>query len=313
MPNRLIRPGINDSEAVNSLSESAEVFYRRLLLIVDDYGRFVGNPALLRCSLFALQLDRWPVQKVLDSLTECGNAIITTGDYRGQPLVTVYEFQGQKYVQVNNFGQRIQSKSSKYPPPSGAQNDPRFAMQNPTVVNGGPRCPTVKHGDPQLPLESIPPCSTVTHGDSPFHGRARTETETETETETDAKAQETRTNGNGRWKHDEAFMEFVVDYLATGGAFVDEDFREAFEFCWKTLDFDQKLARRGGLTKHAEEYHADPRFVPKPLKFLRTEWERPVKPPPRPAAVKESVTTQAKRVLAEREKARKERERAPKT
>jgi len=118
-------------------------------------------------------------------------------------------------------------------------------------------------------------------------------------TKTNTTEKSTR-NGNGRWKHDEAFMRFTVDYLATGGAFVDEDFREAFEFCWKTLDFEQRLARMAALKNHAEEYHSDPRFVPKPLKFLRTEWERPIRPLPKARPTKESATSQAKRIMQER-------------
>lgn len=40
MPNRYIREGINSSERVCSLDWGAECFYRRLLLVVDDFGRF---------------------------------------------------------------------------------------------------------------------------------------------------------------------------------------------------------------------------------------------------------------------------------
>jgi hypothetical protein len=39
MPSRLLREGILDSEAVNALSFAAEVFYRRLMSVVDDFGR----------------------------------------------------------------------------------------------------------------------------------------------------------------------------------------------------------------------------------------------------------------------------------
>jgi len=74
-------------------------------------------------------------------------------------------------------------------------------------------------------------------------------------------------------------MRFVADYLGTGAALIDADFAEAWQF-WKTLTFDQKLQRCAGQATHAAEYAENPRFVPKPLKFLQTEWERPVRPPP---------------------------------
>ncbi len=46
MPNRVIREGILNSQRVNKLTEPAELFYRRLMSVVDDFGRFctlVGN------------------------------------------------------------------------------------------------------------------------------------------------------------------------------------------------------------------------------------------------------------------------------
>lgn len=82
------------------------------------------------------------------------------------------------------------------------------------------------------------------------------------------------------WMSDGEYSRFAVDYLSTGAALIDADFTEAYEFCWKTLDFEQKLERVAALNRHAEEYAASPRFVPKPLKFLREEWERPVRPAP---------------------------------
>lgn len=80
------------------------------------------------------------------------------------------------------------------------------------------------------------------------------------------------------WKRDAEFTRFAADYLSTGGAFIDLDFAEAFDVCWSKLDFSQKLERTAALNRHSEEYAADPRFVPRPLKFLQSEWARPVKP-----------------------------------
>ena len=44
------------------------------------------------------------------------------------------------------------------------------------------------------------------------------------------------------------------------------------------LDFEQKRARTESLEVHMAEYREDPRFVPKPLKFLESEWQRPLRP-----------------------------------
>ncbi len=116
MPTRIIRDGILDSEAINSLSESCELFYRRLMSLVDDYGRYEANPDVLRAKLFALQLDRWPTERVKSNLAALGESRCTSVGHGDSPLVTVYEVGGKKYLQINNFGQRVQSKE-KYPSP----------------------------------------------------------------------------------------------------------------------------------------------------------------------------------------------------
>jgi hypothetical protein len=90
------------------------------------------------------------------------------------------------------------------------------------------------------------------------------------------------------WKSDSSFAKFALDYLSTGASLIDNDFAEAYELSWKRLDFEQKLDRIAGFNRHAAEYRAAPAYVPRPLKFLETEWERPPKPlngaavPPQP-------------------------------
>ncbi len=57
MPVRVLREGILTSERVDKLSLPAEVLYRRLMSVVDDFGRFSGNPKLLRAACYPLRLD----------------------------------------------------------------------------------------------------------------------------------------------------------------------------------------------------------------------------------------------------------------
>ncbi len=84
---------------------------------------------------------------------------------------------------------------------------------------------------------------------------------------------------NPRWKRDVEFAAFASQYGTMGAALIDEDFSEAYEICWKTLDFEQKAKRIVALAEHASEYADNPRFTPKPLKFLQSEWARPRRPP----------------------------------
>lgn len=152
MPTRIIREGILDSKAVNALSEPAEILYRRLMSVVDDFGRFEADEELIRARCFPRQLERWPTVRIGEVLLEIGDS----------PLITVYHRGNKKFLQINNFGQRIQSKTSKYPDPD-----------------------TVERG--------IPPESTVNHGESPestaSRARAQSESKTYAKTETEASAE----------------------------------------------------------------------------------------------------------------------------
>ena len=105
MPNRILRDGIIQSERVDQLCWSAEVFYRRLHSVVDDYGRFYARPSLLRAACYPLKLDRVSDADIGKWLTEC----VTAG------LVSVYQVSGKEYLEVQDFRQQIRAKQSKYP------------------------------------------------------------------------------------------------------------------------------------------------------------------------------------------------------
>lgn len=109
MPTRLLREGILDSERVNSLSIEAELFYRRLMSVVDDYGRYEASPAKLRPRLFPLRLHQFTDKDVLAMLNEC-----LANDKR---LLTLYEVNGKRYVEIIDFKQQLRSPS-KYPEPT---------------------------------------------------------------------------------------------------------------------------------------------------------------------------------------------------
>lgn len=107
MPNRIVREGIITSEAVNSLGWPEEVFYRRLLSVVDDYGRFHGNYSLLRAACYPLQLN-----KVADS-----DIAKWLGATQKAGLVSVYTVDGKRFVEVLKFEQQVRAKTSKFPHP----------------------------------------------------------------------------------------------------------------------------------------------------------------------------------------------------
>ena len=112
MPGRYIREGILTSEKIDVLSESAEVFYRRLLNVVDDYGRYYANVLQLFCNCYPLKLhtlnEREQLlfqKKIRKSLGECQKV----------GLIAIYG--ENKYLQIVNFGQKARAQKSKFPEP----------------------------------------------------------------------------------------------------------------------------------------------------------------------------------------------------
>jgi len=106
MPNRYIRESAIESEPVNALSWQGEVFYRRLLNRADDFGRFTANHALLRASLFPLQLDKVSDKDVARLLTEA--------EERG--LLATYGVDGKRFLVIAKWEQG-RAKESRYPQP----------------------------------------------------------------------------------------------------------------------------------------------------------------------------------------------------
>lgn len=107
MPNRYIREDAIESEAVNLLGWQAEVFWRRLLNRVDDFGRFTANPELLRASIFPLKLSKVSGADIVKLLLECEQA----------GLVSTYTAGDDKRFLVVHKWEQGRAKNSKYPPP----------------------------------------------------------------------------------------------------------------------------------------------------------------------------------------------------
>lgn len=104
MPNRLIREGFLDSEAINSLGDAAECFFHRLMLAADDAGRMDGRVEILRARLFPLDTSR-RASDVEKTLAACVK----------QGLVIPYEWRGQRFLQVAKWQRCSPCVTSKYP------------------------------------------------------------------------------------------------------------------------------------------------------------------------------------------------------
>ncbi len=108
MPSRIVREGIISSPRVNRLTFGAELLYRRLMSVADDYGRFHASPVTIRAACWPFCPEKVSESQIKKWLTEC-----LQGD---SPLISEYTAQGGRYLIINDFGQQIRTKS-KFPNP----------------------------------------------------------------------------------------------------------------------------------------------------------------------------------------------------
>lgn len=102
--NRII-PDFSKDRAVNSLPLFAEVVFRRLWNKADDFGRYFADPLILKAELFPRKEIRTP--DLSRAVLECERAA----------LLVQYTIDGEQYLQINNFNQRVRAAKSKFPPP----------------------------------------------------------------------------------------------------------------------------------------------------------------------------------------------------
>lgn len=106
MPNRILRD-YTDSLAIDQLDWLGECLFVRLIQKADDFGRFHGNPTLVRSLLFPLK-NGLRDSDISARLAACEKA----------GLIRVYESSGKPFIEIVNFGQRLKTSTrSKYPDP----------------------------------------------------------------------------------------------------------------------------------------------------------------------------------------------------
>ena len=109
MPERMLRDW-TDSEAVNQLDWAAECLFTRLIMKADDFGRFHGNPRLIKSLLFPLKdglrdadISRW--------IAECVKAGLLR-EYTDR-------VSGKPFIEIRKYGQRLRTKKAKFPDENG--------------------------------------------------------------------------------------------------------------------------------------------------------------------------------------------------
>ena len=75
MPNRIIKESICTSETIAQLTWFEEVFFERLIVNCDDYGRFDARPPVIRGRLFPLKsVTDVQIESALNKLATVGIA-----------------------------------------------------------------------------------------------------------------------------------------------------------------------------------------------------------------------------------------------
>lgn len=137
MPNRIIKESICTSPNVDQLSRDAEVFFYRLLVQCDDFGRMDARQAILRARCYPLQIGRVSETDIGQWLAE----LETAG------LVRLYTVDAGEYLHVQTWEkhQQVRAKRSKYPQPPSDDNtrnhliaDDSKCPRNPIQSNPNP-------------------------------------------------------------------------------------------------------------------------------------------------------------------------------
>lgn len=129
MPNRIIKESICTSENVDQLTEFQEVFFYRLMVNCDDFGRFDARPKLVSSRLFPLR--DISTEKVVETL----NAL------RAADLIILYEVGGHPYLQMKTWGKHQQARATKsrYPSPEDVKMNETDGICNQMIsddING---------------------------------------------------------------------------------------------------------------------------------------------------------------------------------
>lgn len=100
-----IIPDFSKDKKFNELSFLAEIVFRRLWNKADDFGRYYADECILKAELFPRKEIRTP--DLCRALLECERAA----------LLVQYTIDGEKYLQINNFNQRVRTSKSRHPAP----------------------------------------------------------------------------------------------------------------------------------------------------------------------------------------------------
>lgn len=104
MPTRYLKSGIRDSELIDKLSPMAETFFYRLLVTVDDFGRYDARASMIKAQCYPIK-ESVTAKKCSELLGELSDA----------GLIEIYTVEGKEYLQVCRWDNVPRAKESKFP------------------------------------------------------------------------------------------------------------------------------------------------------------------------------------------------------
>lgn len=122
MPNRIIKESINESMGLGDCSIFTQDLYKRLITYADDYGRFNGDPEIMRARLYPRALDDVSEGDLVDSLTE----LVGVGKIAFYiPKIDSREYNKKLFGCFPKWEehQRVRNTRAKYPDPEKEIND----------------------------------------------------------------------------------------------------------------------------------------------------------------------------------------------
>ena len=104
MPTRYLKSGIRDSDALDSLSPLTETLFYRLLVTVDDFGRYDARPSMIKAHCFPIKesVKQKDCAAMLSELCNAG-------------IIDIYKVDGKEYLQMCRWDNVPRAKESKFP------------------------------------------------------------------------------------------------------------------------------------------------------------------------------------------------------
>jgi hypothetical protein len=120
MPNRILKESICTSPTIELLDEAEEVFWHRLIVQLDDHGRFDARPAVLRSRCFPLRLERVTEEMVMEWLLKFARV----------GLIRLYEVDDRPYLEARTWRkhQQVRAATSKFPQPPATDSNGQQAL-----------------------------------------------------------------------------------------------------------------------------------------------------------------------------------------